>query len=155
MATKFASYFMDKPVDTGFERFKIGPGPNDFADSPAIIQPTSSTNKYLKKTIVLTDINCYSASTTFLYSVDPIETVQTMGQQSSGGSGAFADGFLSNGWQWTLSVSEFIDAKGRHLDNGVAPDLPVALDTTNMEVDEVNSKMDNSINFRIFSKCTS
>lgn len=137
LATKFASYFTDKMVDTGFERFKVGPAVDDFADSPVILQPTSSANKYLKEVRVLTDRNVYSASTTFLYSVDPIETIKTMGQRSGGGSGSVADGYLANGWYWGLSTSEFIDAKGRHLDDGVEPDISVALDLNDTTKDEV------------------
>ena len=137
LATKFASYFTDKPIDTGFERFKTGPGINDFSDSQVILQPASSNDKYLKEVRVLTDRNVYSASTTFLYSVDPIETIKTMGQRSGGGSGSVADGYLANGWYWGLSTSEFIDAKGRHLDDGVEPDISVALDLTDTTKDEV------------------
>ena len=137
LATKFASYFTDQAIDTGFERFKIGPGTSDFADSQVILQPNSSSNKYLKQVRVLTDRNVYSASTTFLYSVDPIETIQTMGQRSGGGSGSVADGYLANGWYWALSTSEFIDAKGRHLDDGVDPDIPVLLDLEDTTRDEI------------------
>ena len=137
LATKFASYFTDKAIDTGFERFKTGPGVNDFSDSPVILQPASSNNKYLKEVRVLTDRNVYSASTTFLYSVDPIETIKTMGQRSGGGSGSVADGYLANGWYWSLSTSEFIDAKGRHLDDGVEPDIAVVLDLNDTSKDEV------------------
>ena len=136
LATKFAAYFTDQAVDTGFERFKTGPGENDFSDSRVILQPAASNNKYLKEVRVLTDRNVYSASTTFLYSVDPVETIKTMGQRSGGGSGSVADGYLANGWHWSLSTSEFIDAKGRHLDDGVEPDIAVALDTTTM-IDEI------------------
>lgn len=137
LATKFARYFTDKSIDTGFERFKTGPGTNDFSDSQVILHPASSSNKYLKEVRVLTDRNVYSASTTFLYSVDPIETIKTMGQRSGGGSGSVADGYLANGWYWGLSTSEFIDAKGRHLDDGVEPDIPVVLDLTDTTKDEV------------------
>lgn len=137
LATKFASYFTDKPIDTGFERFKTGPGVNDFSDSHVILQPAASSNRYLKEVRVLTDRNVYSASTTFLYSVDPVETIKTMGQRSGGGSGSVADGYLANGWYWSLSTSEFIDAKGRHLDDGVEPDIAVALDLNDTSKDEV------------------
>lgn len=137
LAAKFASYFTNKTIRTGFERFKTGPGKNDFSDSHIELEPTSNDNKYLKEVRVLTDRNVYSASTTFLYSVDPIETIKTMGQRSGGGSGSVADGYLANGWYWSLSTSEFIDIKGRHLDDGVDPDIPVALDLNDTSKDEV------------------
>lgn len=137
LATKFASYFTTQAIDTGFERFKTGPRTNDFSDSRVILQPTSSDNKYLKEVRVLTDRNVYSASTTFLYSVDPISTIKTMGQRSGGGSGSVADGYLANGWYWSLSTSEFIDAKDRHLDDGVEPDIAVELILTDTLKDEI------------------
>lgn len=137
LAIKFASYFIDQATYTGFERFKVGPEANDFVDNNFTIQPTSSDKKFLNPVAVLTDRNVYSASTTFLYSTRPITRFQTIGQRSGGGSGAVADGFLANGWSWSLSTSEFIDDLGRHLDDGVNPDIEVSLDTTVTTIDEV------------------
>ena len=137
LATTFASYFTDKAVDTGFERFKTGPGANDFSDSPVILQPADREYRYLKPVRILTDRYVYSASTTFLYSVDPITRIETVGQRTGGGSGSVADGYLANGWYWSLSTSEFIDAQGRHLDDGVDPDIPVALNLEDTAQDEV------------------
>ncbi|MBT3207975.1 MAG: S41 family peptidase [Bacteroidetes bacterium] len=137
LATKFASYLTDKPVYTGFERFKTGPGANDFSDSHVTMQPTSSSNKFLKPVMVLTDRFCYSASTTFAYSVNPLDNVTFVGQRTGGGSGSTADGFLANGWRWQLSTSEFIDHLGNHLDDGFDPDIPVTLDTLITTQDEV------------------
>ncbi|HAS45774.1 MAG TPA: hypothetical protein DCS93_35160 [Microscillaceae bacterium] len=132
LAAKFASYFTDKPVYIGFEKFKVGPQSNDFADSPATFKPTNSINKYLKPVMVVTDRNVFSAATSFCYSVDPLPQITFIGQRTGGGSGSVADG-----WYWGLSVSEFIDAKNHHLDNGFEPDIAVILDTTNKIQDEV------------------
>ena len=137
LATKFASYFTDQAIYTGFERFKIGPAANAFSDSQVTLQPSSSANKFLKPVAVLTDRNVYSASTTFLYSTAPIERFTTIGQRTGGGSGSVADGYLANGWQWSLSTSEFIDHLGRHLDDGIEPDIPVLLDLNDTTKDEV------------------
>lgn len=137
LATKVAAYFTDATISTGYERFKTGPGPNDFTDSPLSLEPVNSENRYLKPVAVLTDRLVYSASTTFLYSVDPLSQVFTLGQRSGGGSGSVADGYLANGWYWSMSTSEFIDAKGRHLDDGVDADIPVALDLGDMTQDEL------------------
>jgi len=137
LATKFASYFIDEPLYTGFERFKTGPEMNDFSDSHFTLQPSRNPNTYLKPVMALTDRNVYSAATTFLYSLDPLERVKTVGQITGGGSGSVADGFLANGWYWSLSTSEFIDANGRHLDDGVEPDIPVVLNLDDKTKDEV------------------
>lgn len=137
LATTFASYFTDMPIYTGFERFKTGPGLNDFSDSPVTLQPADSENKYLKPVAVLIDRNVYSASTTFSYSVFPLETMTFIGQRAGGGSGSVADGYLANGWHWSLSVSEFIDYQNRHLDDGFDPDIMVELDATDISKDEL------------------
>ncbi|MCL3781026.1 hypothetical protein EMN47_11585 [Prolixibacteraceae bacterium JC049] len=137
LATRFASYFLKGDTKTGFERFKIGPAKGDFKDSPTTLKPAKSENLFHKKVMVLVDRYVYSAATTFCYSVDPLEHVTFVGQRTGGGSGAVADGYLMNGWYWSLSVSEYIDARGRHLDNGFEPDIPVVLDLKDQTKDEV------------------
>ena len=137
LAVKFAAYFTDKAVYTGYEHFKTGPNPNDFSDSKVYLEPTSSSNKFLKPIAVLTDRFCYSASTTFAYSVNPLDNVTFIGQRTGGGSGSVADGYLANGWKWSLSTSEFIDHLGNHLDDGFDPDIFVVTDTLVTTQDEV------------------
>lgn len=137
LATKFASYFTEVAIEVGYENVKTGPASGDFVPSYFTMEPTSSVHKYLKPVAVLTDRNSYSATTTFNYCVDPIPTVFTLGQRSGGGSGSFVDGFLANGWTWQLSVTEFIDAQGRNLDDGVDPDIPVELDINDTSKDEI------------------
>ena len=75
--------------------------------------------------------------TTFLYSTAPIARFKTIGQRTGGGSGSVADGYLANGWYWSLSTSEFIDHLDRHLDDGIDPDISVALDLNDMTKDEI------------------
>lgn len=141
LAIKVASFLIDQALYIGDEKFKTGPGEHDFSTSHVNINPTQNSNKYLKKPIiVLTDRGCFSATTTFCYAVDPIQNVTFMGQRTGGGSGSLSDGFLANGWHWSLSTSEFIDLKGRHLDNGFEPDISVAFDPNNTSKDEVLEK---------------
>jgi hypothetical protein len=137
LATTIASYFMDQTTYTGFERFKIGPGPDDFADSPSFVAPADSEYRYLKPVAVLTDRGVYSATTTLAYSLSPLDQVVFIGQRSGGGSGSVADGYLANGWYWSLSVSEFFDSEGRHLDDGVEPDIAVSLNLNDQTKDEI------------------
>lgn len=137
LAAKFASYLTNKSIYTGFERFKTGPGVNDFSDSKIYLHPTNSSSRFLKPVAVLTDRLSYSASTTFAYSVNPLQNITFIGQKMGGGSGSFSDGFLANGWKWSLSTSEFIDHLGNHLDDGFEPDIAVSLDTLITNKDEV------------------
>ncbi len=140
LATKFASYFLKEKTNTGFERFKTGPNANDFKDSPNVLHPAKSKNLYHNKVAVLIDRYVYSAALTFSYSLFPLDQVTFIGQRAGGGSGAVADGYLLNGWYWSLSVSEYFDYEGKHLDNGFEPDISVKLDLENKEKDEIIEK---------------
>lgn len=137
LSTQMASYFTNKEIYLGHEQFKIGPGENDFANNDIYLKPSGSANAFSKKVMVLTDIWCFSATTTFMYNLDPLDNITFVGQKSGGGAGSVADGFLANGWKWDLSVSEFIDLNGNHWDEGREPDIAVALDTTITDKDEV------------------
>lgn len=137
LSTKIASYFMSQTTYTGYERFKIGPDSNDFQDSPSNVTPAESDNRFMQPVVVLTDRGCYSATTTLCYNMNPLAQVTFMGQRTGGGSGSVADGFLANGWQWSLSTSEFIDHLGNHLDDGINPDIQVLFDNTNQSQDEI------------------
>lgn len=140
LAIKIASFLIDQPLYIGKEKFKTGPGSNDFSESHINVQPTTKSTKYLNKPIVvLTDRACFSATTSFCYAVDPLPNVTFMGQRTGGGSGSLTDGYLANGWYWSLSTSEFIDLKGRHLDNGFEPDISVTFNK-NSSKDEVLEK---------------
>jgi len=137
LATRFASYFTDEEIYIGYEHFKSGPGRNDFSDSKLYLRPSDSEHKFLKPVMILTDIWCFSATTTFMYNLDPLSNIFFAGQRSGGGAGSVADGFLANGWHWSLSTSEFIDLNGNHWDEGREPDFPAALDTTDKSKDEI------------------
>jgi hypothetical protein len=138
-AGMLASHFTEKKTYTGHELFKTGPGQKDFSKSEIYLIPSSGV-KYLKPVAILTDRGVYSATTTLLYMTDPLQNVFTVGGKSGGGSGSTSDGQLANGWIYSLSVSEFIDAKGRHIDNGVMPDVEVHLNHDNPIRDEIIEK---------------
>jgi len=140
LATRFASYFLKKEVNTGFERFKIGPEKDDFKDSQNNLKSAKSENLFHKEVAVLIDRSVYSAALTFSYSLFPLDNITFIGQRAGGGSGSVADGYLLNGWYWSLSVSEYFDYQGNHLDNGFEPDIPVKLDLDQKDKDEIIEK---------------
>lgn len=135
-AALMASHFTESAVYIGYENFKTGPGIDDFSKSKIYLKPTNS-KKYLKSLIVLTNIQCFSATTTLIYHLNPLPNVTFIGAKTGGGSGSTADGFLANGWTWGLSTSEFIDWEGRRLDNGFDPDIEVSLDKNDTTQDEI------------------
>ena len=136
MAGMLASHFTTKRVYTGFESFKTGPGKDDFSKSEIYLEAGNGV-KYLKPIAMLTDRGVFSATLTLQYLTDPLENIFTVGARSGGGSGSTSDGQLTNGWVYSLSVSEFIDAKGRHIDNGILPDIEAHLDHKATNKDEI------------------
>lgn len=139
LAGLLAAHFTNKRVYSGYEAFKTGPNKNDFSKSEIYLYPSSGV-KYLKPIALLTDRACYSATLTLQYMTDPLKNVFSVGARSGGGSGSTSDGQLANGWLYSLSVSEFIDTKGRHIDNGILPDVEVHLDATISDRDEIIEK---------------
>ena len=136
LAAEVASHFIEQEIFTGVERFKSGPGSNDFSDSRMMLQPTSGT-VYKNPVTILTNRGCYSATTTMIYLMNPMPQVTIIGDRTGGGSGSVAEGYLANGWIWAMSTSEFIDHEGRHLDDGYDPDIFVQLDTLDKTKDEI------------------
>lgn len=135
-AALMASHFTDSKIYTGYENFKTGPEIDAFSRSEIYLKPTEG-KKYLKPLIVLTNVGCFSATTTLIYHLNPLPHVTFIGAKTGGGSGSTADGYLANGWSWSLSTSEFIDWEGRRLDNGFEPDINVALDENDVTKDEI------------------
>ncbi len=135
-AVLIARHFTEKEYFVGEEWFKTGPGEKDFTGQKLYITPAPG-KIYTKPVMVLTDNLCFSATTTFIYYLNPVPSVTFIGSRTGGGSGSTADGYLANGWHWELSTSEFIDYEGRHLDNGFEPDIHVSLDSLNQNQDEI------------------
>jgi len=136
MATLFARHFTDKEYYLGNEYFKTGPKHDDFSISKMYLRPADGVI-YTKPVMILTNRLCFSATTSFIYNMDVLSYVKTVGRRTGGGSGSTADGFLANGWHWQMSTSEFIDLNGNHLDNGINPDIDVKLDTLDTSKDEI------------------
>jgi hypothetical protein len=136
MAVLVARHFVDQEYYLGVERFKTGPAYDDFSEQKLYNTPITGV-RYTKTLKVLTNIRCFSATTSFIYYLNPAPNVEFIGARTGGGSGGSSDGFLANGWHWQLSTSEFIDWEGRHLDNGFDPDIKILLDTTDTSQDEI------------------
>lgn len=131
-----ASHFADKETYVGFERFKTGPKADDFTDSKIYLSPSDGTN-YTKPVMVLTNRQCFSATTTLIYYLNPFSHITFVGALTGGGSGSVFENVLANGWNYSLSSSEFIDWEGSHLDDGFEPDITVELDISVRTKDEI------------------
>lgn len=139
MAGMLAGHFTNNRVYVGFESFKTSPAKDGFSKSEIFLEAGNGV-KYLNPIAMLTDRGVFSATLTLQYLTDPLENIFTVGARSGGGSGSTSDGQLANGWIYSLSVSEFIDAKGRHIDNGIIPDIEVHLNEAIADKDEIIEK---------------
>jgi len=138
LAGDLARRFTATSYAAGTELFKTGPGANDFSPQEITVTPATDGTTYLdKKVAILQGRPSFSATTTLIYLTDPNPNVVTFGGFSGGGSGSVTSGYLINGWVYNLSSSDFVDARGRRLDDGVAPDFPVELDPTDAAKDEI------------------
>jgi hypothetical protein len=61
--------------------------------------------------------------------------VTRIGQKYGGGTGEIVDGFLANGWKWTISTSNFVDLQGRATDPGIEADIPMVINPADTATD--------------------
>ena len=130
VAAELAGRFTATAYGAGVESFKTGPEENAFSPSAIQLRPTGGTTYLDKKVAILQARPSYSATTTLIYLTDPNPNVRTFGTRSGGGTGSVASGYLSNGWVWNMSVSDYTDAQGRKFDDGIEADTPVEDDLT-------------------------
>ena len=63
--------------------------------------------------------------------------VTTIGQVYGGGTGEIVDGFLANGWQWTISTANFLDLEGKPTDPGIEDDIPMGINPSDTATDAI------------------
>ena len=136
VAADLAGRFTETAYFAGIEAFKTGPGPDDFSPSRITLRPTEGVSYTDKRVALLQARLSYSATTTLIYLSDPNPNVATFGSRSGGGTGSVASGYLINGWEWNMSVSDYEDTQGRKFDDGIEADFPV-LDDLDTDEDEV------------------
>lgn len=109
-------------------KYKNGPTHNDFTDEqPSIIEPTIEFVKYTGKIVVLTNRKCYSACNFFVAGCKAFSQITLVGDQTGGGGGQPTGFELPNGWSVNFSGSITTLSNGFIIENGVPPDVNVAL----------------------------
>jgi len=137
LASRLASYFTDKEVLYAKNYIKNGPGPNDFAVSEMKLIPANSQFRYMNDVIVLHDRITFSSGSLFSIMMYSLDHVTTIGQTFGGGTGEIIDGFLSNGWRYTMSTSNLLDSEGRPTDNGIEADIPMIINPADSTTDAI------------------
>ncbi|WP_158860227.1 S41 family peptidase [Lunatibacter salilacus] len=121
-ALNIASRLTDEEITYARQRFKTGPGRNDFTPwAPLKIKPKPG-DKYLEKVAVLTNRKSYSSTTFFAQMMRTLPQARLFGDQTGGGGGTPVFAELSNGWTYRFSGSQTIDLNEHHLEFGVQVD---------------------------------
>lgn len=124
-AEDFASHFTHKKIIGYKQVYKIGKGENNFsAPYSTYIEPMGE-EKWDKPIIILTNKQCYSATSFFITMMKELPNVTVIGDATGGGAGLPVDYTLPNGWQLRYSTTRCTDARGVDFELGVSPDIKV------------------------------
>ena len=126
-ADRLASRFTNEKRLVGYMAHKTGPGHSDFSTPEAEYVEPSKNIRWQKKTVVLTNRSCYSATNTFVRDMREMPLVTIMGDRTGGGSGMPFSSELPNGWSVRFSACPTYDAEMNQIEFGIAPDIEVAL----------------------------
>lgn len=137
LVARLASYFTESEVVMGTNYIKNGPGKDDFAANKIKVEPANSPYIYTGPVVVLQDRVTFSAGSLFCVVMNAMDNTTSIGMKFGGGTGEIMDGFLANGWLWTLSTSNLIDTEGRPTDPGIDPDIPMLLNPEDTITDAI------------------
>lgn len=135
LAAKIAGHFTSQSVSTGTNYIKNGPGEQDFAANEMILHPTGGAEVYTNPVIVIHDRASFSSGALFPIMMKSLNHVTTLGIPFGGGTGEIVDGFLSNGWVYTISTSNYVNLDNQPTDLGIAPDIPMEINQNDSTVD--------------------
>lgn len=126
----FAGHFTNERILVGYSSHKNGPRHSDFSNpDPQYLEPSEGV-RWQKPCVVLTNRSCYSATNDFVRNMKECPLVTIMGDQTGGGSGMPFNSELPNGWIVRFSACPMFDARMQHIEFGIQPDIPCALDST-------------------------
>jgi len=134
---RLVSFFTDREYVFATNYIKNGPGPDDYVASEMKITPSGSPFTFTKPVMILHDRISFSTGSLFPVMMSPLEQVTTVGQITGGGTGEIMEGYLANGWNYTLSTSNLVDSQGNSTDNGMEPDVPVVYNPEDTATDAI------------------
>lgn len=130
-------------------KLKNGPGHEDFGEEEKIYLEPGGNVKYFKPVVLLTNRNCYSATSFFSAAAKALPNITQIGDTTGGGAGAPHGGQMPNGWYYRFSVtrSAYPTSNGYFdFEVGVPPDIAVNMDSA--EEDEgIDSIIEAAIEF--------
>lgn len=158
-STRIAARFTNKKVLTGYIRHKTGPGHGDFSKPEAIYLEPSSSIRWQKKVVILTNRRCYSATNDFVNLMRSLnddegnnsndKRIIQLGDWTGGGSGLPFTSELPNGWTIRFSASPHFDKNMQPLEGGIKPDIEVDM-TDQDQLDKKDTLIEEA--FKILSE---
>lgn len=121
-ADKFVSRFADENRLYGYERFKTGPGHQQFSAYFERHVDTGGDKRFTKKVVVLTNRSSYSATNDFVLQMRALPHVTIIGDTTGGGGGYPYYAQLPNGWIYRFSSTQLVDPNQQQVEMGIAPD---------------------------------
>ena len=118
-----ASCFVEQPLIYAQQRFKNGPGKDDFTSWQNMVIRPRDGQRFTGPVVLLTNRRSYSASNFFAQMMKVIPNAIVMGDNTGGGGGIPVYGELPNGWTYRFSASQAITPEGEHLEITVPADI--------------------------------
>jgi carboxyl-terminal processing protease len=132
-----AGRFTDKTIPYMKSRVKSGPGKNDFTDFQNWEITPEGDFQYTKPVVLLTHRFTISARETFCLAMKVLHQVTHVGDTTSGAFSNQINRELPNGWGYSISIGQWLDAAGTsHEGVGLAPDVVIQ----NKKQDVLNGK---------------
>lgn len=132
VATTLARRFTNERRLVGYIAHKSGYGHSDFSEPMAEYLEPYNGLRWQKPVVVLTNRGCYSATNNFVRDIRSCPLVTTLGDQTGGGSGLPFTSELPCGWLVRFSACPCYDAQMKHIEFGIQPDVPCALDSADV-----------------------
>lgn len=126
-AERLSSHFTNERILVGYRSYKTGKGHSDLAPLREEFLEPSTTIRWQKPAIVLTNRQCYSAANTFVRNMLACPSVRTLGDRTGGGSGMPFTSELPGGWIVRFSACPQYNTRKEHIEFGIPPTIPCSL----------------------------
>lgn len=123
-----ASCFTDSTRVFALQRYKTGPGPEEFTSWGEMTIEPRKGKRFEGPVVVLTNRRSYSASTFFAQMMRVIPSATLLGDNTGGGGGIPVYGELPNGWTYRFSATQTVTPEGTHIEQTVPVDIRVDMD---------------------------
>ena len=126
---KLASCFADSSMVYAYQRYKTGPGPENFTSWGEMTIEPRKGERFGGPVVLLTNRRSYSASTFFAQMMRVIPRATVIGNNTGGGGGIPMFGELPNGWRYRFSATQTVTPEGDHIELEVPADIQADIQT--------------------------